>query len=80
MEVSLCGKKGTCILYDTAIFYSRLDGDGMRSRCKWRQYYARGGWLDSSLLNQNHYLKERSPVLTDCNLFPEVLFFIKISK
>ena len=75
MEVPIYGKKGTCILYDTALFHTRLDGDGIKSRRTWHQYYARGGWINSSLPNQNHYLRAPSPTLTNWNLFPERLVF-----
>ena len=44
-ETPLHGAAGTCILYDTATFHTRLDGDGRRMRRTWHQYYARGGWL-----------------------------------
>ena len=72
-EVPLYGAAGTCILYDTATFHTRFDGDGRRARRTWHQYYARGGWLRSSLPTTNRYLRPPSPVLTDWNLFPERL-------
>jgi hypothetical protein len=73
VELPLRGAAGTCILYDTALFHTRLDGDGRRSRRTWHQYYARGGWLPSSLPTTNRYLRAPSPALTDWNLFPERL-------
>lgn len=72
-EVPIYGPAGTCILYDTAIYHTRFDGDGERSRRTWHQYYARGGWLRSSLPTTNRYVRPPSPVLTDWNLFPERL-------
>jgi len=72
-EVPLRGPAGTCILYDTATFHTRLDGDGRQRRRTWHQYYARGGWLASSLPTTDRYVRPPSPVLTDWNLFPERL-------
>lgn len=68
-EVPIYGKAGTCVLYDTATFHTRLDGDGIEGRRTWHQYYARGGWLRT----QTKYVRPPSPVLTDWNLFPERL-------
>jgi ectoine hydroxylase-related dioxygenase (phytanoyl-CoA dioxygenase family) len=68
-ETPLYGPAGTCVLYDTATFHTRLDGDGERMRRTWHQYYARGGWLRTD----NRYVRSPSPVLTDWNLFPERL-------
>jgi len=73
LEVPLRGEAGTCVLYDTATFHTRLDGDGVQPRRSWHQYYARGGWLPSSLPTTNRYVRPPSPVLTDWNLFPERL-------
>ena len=72
-EAPIHGKAGTCILYDTATYHARLDGDGKRSRRTWHQYYARGGWLRSALPTTNRYVRPPSPVLTDWNLFPKRL-------
>lgn len=72
-EVPLRGRAGTCILYDTATFHTRLDGDGDQPRRTWHQYYARGGWLRSSLPDAPRYIRAPTPVLTDWNLFPERL-------
>jgi len=72
-EVPLYGRAGTCVLYDTATFHTRLDGDGEQMRRTWHQYYARGGWLRSSLPTTDRYVRAPSPVLTDWNLFPERL-------
>lgn len=72
-EVPLYGPAGTCILYDTALFHTRLDGDGRKMRRTWHQYYARGGWLRSALPTTDRYVRAPSPVLTDWNLFPERL-------
>jgi hypothetical protein len=72
-EVPLYGAAGTCVLYDTATFHTRLDGDGEQMRRTWHQYYARGGWLRSALPATDRYIRPPSPVLTDWNLFPERL-------
>ncbi|XOV86173.1 MAG: phytanoyl-CoA dioxygenase family protein [Pseudomonadota bacterium] len=72
-EVPLYAPKGSCVLYDTATFHTRLDGDGIRSRRTWHQYYGRGGWLRSSLPTTDRYVRPPSPVLTNWNLFPERL-------
>ena len=72
-EVPLYGPAGTCVLYDTATFHTRLDGDGHQMRRTWHQYYARGGWLRSALPETNRYVRPPSPVLTDWNLFPQRL-------
>lgn len=72
-EVPVYGAAGTCVLYDTATFHARLDGDGVKGRRTWHQYYARGGWLRSSLPTTNRYVRPPSPVLTNWNLFPERL-------
>jgi hypothetical protein len=68
-EVPLYGPAGTCVLYDTATFHTRLDGDGQQMRRTWHQYYARGGWLRTD----TRYVRAPSPVLTDWNLIPERL-------
>ncbi len=68
-EVPIYAPAGTCVLYDTAIFHTRLDGDGIRSRRTWHQYYARGGWLPTD----TRYVRPPTPVLTNWNLFPERL-------
>ncbi|MDA1076793.1 MAG: phytanoyl-CoA dioxygenase family protein [Proteobacteria bacterium] len=72
-EVPIYGQAGTCVLYDTALYHTRLDGDGKQGRRTWHQYYARGGWLKSSLPTTDKYMRAPSPVLTDWNLFPERL-------
>jgi hypothetical protein len=72
-EAPLYGSAGTCVLYDTATFHTRLDGDGRQMRRTWHQYYARGGWLRSALPNTARYIRPPSPALTDWNLIPERL-------
>jgi len=72
-EVPIYGHAGTCVLYDTAIYHTRLDGNGHLGRRSWHEYYARGGWLKSSLPTTDRYIRAPSPVLTDWNLFPERL-------
>lgn len=72
-ERPLYGPAGTCVLYDTATFHTRLDGDGRQMRRTWHQYYARGGWLRSALPTTNRYIRPPTPALTDWNLFPERL-------
>ena len=68
-EAPIYGSAGTCILYDTATFHTRLDGDGIKGRRTWHQYYARGGWLGT----KTKYVRSPSPALTDWNLIPERL-------
>ncbi|HWE99060.1 MAG TPA: hypothetical protein VG248_04620 [Caulobacteraceae bacterium] len=68
-EVPLYGAAGACVLYDTATFHTRLDGDGERMRRTWHQYYARGGWLRTD----TRYIRAPSPALADWNLAPERL-------
>jgi hypothetical protein len=70
-ETPLYGPAGTCVLYDTATFHTRLDGDGQAMRRTWHQYYARGGWLRCE--SPSRYIRPPSPALTDWNLFPERL-------
>lgn len=72
-EVPAFGPAGTCVLYDTAIYHTRLDGDGRKRRRTWHQYYARGGWLRSWRPDVGSYVRPPAPVLTDWNLFPERL-------
>lgn len=72
-EQPLYGPAGTCVLYDTALHHTRLDGDGEQMRRTWHQYYARGGWLKSALPHTDRYLRPPTPVLTNWNLFPERL-------
>ena len=72
-EVPIYGAAGTCVLYDTAIYHTRLDGDGVTGRRTWHQNYARGGWLPSALPTTNRYIRPPSPALTNWNLFPERL-------
>lgn len=73
VEVPIYGKAGTCVIYDTATFHTRYDGDGVKSRRTWHQYYARGGWLRSALPTTDKYMRAPTPALTDWNLFPERL-------
>lgn len=72
-EVPIHGPAGTCVLYDTATHHTRLDGDGVKPRRSWHQYYARGGWLRSSLPTTDRYQRPPTPVLTNWNLLPERL-------
>ena len=76
-EVPLYGPAGTCVLYDTATFHTRYDGDGIQGRRTWHQYYARGSWLRSSLPTTDRYMRAPSKCLTDWNLFPERLVLHK---
>ncbi len=73
VELPIRGPAGTCVLYDTALYHTRLDGDGRERRRTWHQYYARGGWLQSSLPTSDRYMRPPTPVLTNWNLFPERL-------
>jgi hypothetical protein len=68
-EQPIYGPAGTCVLYDTATYHTRLDGDGHQMRRTWHQYYGRGGWLRT----ESRYIRPPSSVLTDWNLFPERL-------
>jgi len=72
-EVPIHGPAGTCVLYDTATFHTRLDGDGHQMRRTWHQYYARGGWLRSALPTTNRYIRSPTPALADWLLIPERL-------
>ena len=72
-ETPVFGPAGTCILYDTATWHCRFDGDGEQPRRTWHQYYARGGWLPSALPQTQRYKRPPTPCLTDWNLFPERL-------
>ena len=73
IEQPILGSAGTCILYDTALFHTRLDGNGIEGRRTWHQYYARGGFLSSSLPTTSRYIRAPSPSLTDWNLIPQRL-------
>ena len=44
VEIPIYGEAGTAIIYDTAIYHTRLDGTGTKGRRTWHQYYARGGF------------------------------------
>ena len=44
-ETPIYGPAGTCIIVDTAIYHTRLDGDGEVGRRIMHHAYARGGWL-----------------------------------
>jgi len=72
-ETPLYGPAGTCVLYDTALWHTRLDGDGERMRRTMHQYFARGGWIRSALPTSDRYVRPPSPVLTNWNLIPERL-------
>ncbi len=73
VEQPIHGPAGTCILYDTALFHTRLDGNGREGRRTWHQYHARGGFLRSSLPTTSRYIRAPSPSLTDWNLIPQRL-------
>lgn len=73
IELPIHGPAGSCVLYDTGTFHTRLDGDGVQRRRTWHQYYGRGGWLRSALPTTDRYIRAPSPVLTNWNLFPERL-------
>ena len=76
LEVPIYAPAGTCVLYDTAIFHTRLDGDGIQARRTWHQYYARGGWLPTD----TRYVRPPTPVLTNWNLFPKRLALHPVRK
>lgn len=69
-EQPIYGRAGTCILVDTAIFHTRLDGDGRAGRRLMHHVYARGGWLQ---LGGGGRWRAPSPVNNPHNLFPERL-------
>ena len=73
VEVPIYGEAGTAIIYDTAIYHTRLDGTGTKGRRTWHQYYARGGFVRSALPQTNRYVRPPSPPLTDWNLIPKRL-------
>ncbi|MFN3235630.1 MAG: phytanoyl-CoA dioxygenase family protein [Pseudomonadales bacterium] len=73
VEIPIYGAAGTCVVYDTGLFHTRYDGDGIQRRRTWHQYYARGGWLRSALPTTDRYVRPPTPPLTDWNLFPERL-------
>ena len=66
VEQPIYGPAGTCVLYDIAIWHTRLDGSDPRGRVRRtvHQYFARGGWLGK---------RPPSPPLTDWNLIPRRL-------
>ena len=72
-EQPIHGPAGTCILYDTALFHTRLDGNGLEGRRTWHQYHARGSFLRSGLPTTSRYIRAPSPSLTDWNLIPQRL-------
>lgn len=72
-ETPIYGPAGTAVIYDTAIYHTRLDGNGEASRRTWHQYYARGGFTQSALPQTNRYIRPPSPPLTDWNLIPKRL-------
>jgi hypothetical protein len=72
-EQPIHGPAGTCVLYDTALHHTRLDGDGDRMRRTLHQYFARGGWLRSALPTTDRYIRSPTPALADWNLIPERL-------
>jgi hypothetical protein len=72
-EIPIYGDAGTCVFYDTGLFHTRYDGDGVQMRRTWHQYYARGGWLKSALPTTDRYVRPPTPPLTDWNIWPERL-------
>ena len=67
-ELPLFGPAGTCVLYDTATYHTRLDGKDETGKVRrtMHQYYARGSWdeIDG---------RGPTPPLTDWNVFPKRL-------
>ena len=68
-EQPIYGRAGTCILVDTAIFHTRLDGDGEEPRRLMHHAFARGGWLQ---LGDGSF-RAPSPVNNPHNLIPQRL-------
>ena len=66
-EQPLFGPAGTCVLYDTALYHTRLDGkdDSGKIRRTVHQYYARGSWDEDG--------RGPTPPLTNWNVFPKRL-------
>jgi hypothetical protein len=72
-ETPIYAPAGSCVIFDSATFHTRYDGDGKHGRRTWHQYYARGGYVESYGPVAGKYMRAPSPVLTDWNLFPERL-------
>ena len=68
-ETPIYGPAGTAIIVDTAIFHTRLDGDGKAGRRIMHHAYARGGWLRQD----DNSWRAPSPVNNPHNLFPQRL-------
>eukprot|EP01048_Picozoa_sp_COSAG05_P013513 COSAG05_NODE_1445_length_4869_cov_17.898349_2_plen_379_part_00 len=66
VEQPISGPKGTCTIVDTAVFHTRLDGDGTEPRRLMHLAYARGGWLRLA----DGSWRAPSPVNNPHNLFP----------
>ena len=70
IEQPINGPAGTCTLVDTAIFHTRLDGDGEAPRRLMHLAFARGGWLR---LADGGSWRAPSPVNNPLNLLPQRL-------
>ena len=69
VEHAVYGPAGTCVLYNIAIFHTRIEPQNTVSGCQLKrrtlhQYFARGGWRGN---------RPPAPALTDWNLIPERL-------
>lgn len=60
---------GTCIMIDSSLFHTRLDGDGSQGRRLMHHAFARGGWLRT----ESGGWREPTPPNNPHNLFPERL-------
>ncbi len=72
-ETPIYANAGSCVLFDSATFHTRYDGDGYQGRRTWHQYYERGGFIESTGMKGNKFMRSPSPALTDWNLFPKRL-------
>lgn len=60
---------GTCIMIDSSLFHTRLDGDGTQGRRLMHHTFARGGWLRT----ETGGWREPTPPNNPHNLFPKRL-------
>ena len=68
-EQPISGMAGTCVIIDSGMFHTRLDGDGNAGRRLMHHTFTRGGWLRTEASGW----REPAPVNNPHNLFPERL-------
>ena len=68
-EQPISGAKGTCVIIDSSLFHTRLDGDGEQGRRLMHHTFARGGWLRT----EGGGWREPATINNPHNLFPERL-------